>query len=279
MNAFWIILTASLIGFSGAILGSMMLLRRMAMIADAIAHAVLPGIVLGFWWKGDLNSPYLLVGAAVTGLLTTMLIDFLHQKFKLQADASIGLSFSFLFALGLLMIAQNREVDLDMDCVLFGEIAFLPLDIFVFEGKNLGPTALWVTGTVFLLIFSYFELFYARLLLISFDNQFAKLSGFYAIFWHYSMMLMVSLMTVSAFPSVGAILVLTVLIVPAATAYLFVRSLREMVYWACFISFVNVVLGYFFAKMTDGSISGAISMASGVTFALVLLFVQIRKRR
>jgi manganese/zinc/iron transport system permease protein len=89
---------------------------------------------------------------------------------------------------------------------------------------------------------------------------------------------MVSLMTVSAFPSVGAILVLTVLIVPAATAYLFVRSLREMVYWACFISFVNAFLGYFFAKITDGSISGAISMASGVTFALVLLFVQIKKR-
>ena len=119
MAAFFIILTGALVAITCALLGSFLLLRKMAMLGDAISHAVLPGIVLAFMISGSRDNVIMLIGASLAGLLVTLLIELLHKKVHLQEDASIGISFTWLFAIGVILIsAYTEQVDLDQDCVL-----------------------------------------------------------------------------------------------------------------------------------------------------------------
>src|SRR4051812_23293078 len=132
MDTIFIILTGSLVAASCGLLGCYLVLRKMALIGDAISHAVLPGIVIAFLISGSRDSLVMIAGAGVIGLLTTFLIEFLHRKARLQEDASIGVIFTTLFALGVILISYYAEnIDLDQDCVLYGEIAFVPLDTWV----------------------------------------------------------------------------------------------------------------------------------------------------
>ncbi|NRA48492.1 MAG: metal ABC transporter permease, partial [Phaeodactylibacter sp.] len=132
MNAFWIILTGALVATSCGLLGAFLVLRKMAMLGDAISHAVLPGIVIAYLFSGSRETLPMLIGAAGIGVLTTFLVEFLHQKARLQIDASIGITFTWLFAIGIIMISMYvGQVDLDQDCVLYGEIAYVPLDLWI----------------------------------------------------------------------------------------------------------------------------------------------------
>nr|WP_317170087.1 metal ABC transporter permease [Rhodocytophaga rosea] len=127
MNAFWIILAGSLVAVCCSLLGCYLILRKMAMVGDAISHAVLPGIVLAFLFTGSRDSVPMLLGAGILGVLCTFLIEFFHTKARLQTDASIGVTFTWLFALGVILITVFAgQVDLDQDCVLYGEIAYIP---------------------------------------------------------------------------------------------------------------------------------------------------------
>ncbi|HSY61427.1 MAG TPA: metal ABC transporter permease, partial [Cytophaga sp.] len=126
MNDLYIILTGTLVAVSCSILGTFLVLRKMAMVGDAISHAVLPGIVLSFFITGSRDSIWMLIGAGLMGIFTTLVIEWLHKKTKLQEDASIGVTFTFLFALGVLLISYFAEnIDLDQECVLYGEIAYV----------------------------------------------------------------------------------------------------------------------------------------------------------
>lgn len=274
MNAFWIILSGSLVAVSCSLLGCYLILRKMAMVGDAISHAVLPGIVLAFLLTGNRDSVSMLIGAGILGVVATFLIEFLHRKARLQTDASIGVTFTWLFALGVILISVFAgKVDLDQDCVLYGEIAYVPLDVIVTgSGTVLGPKTVWLMGSVLLIIIIFIITGYKALFLTTFDASFAVSLGISATLWHYLLMGMVSLTTVAAFESVGAILVVAFLIVPPATAYLLTHDLRQMLWLSAAIGTVTSLLGYYLAVWLDGSIAGAMATVSGVLFVLAALF-------
>ncbi|PIY08500.1 MAG: iron ABC transporter [Flexibacter sp. CG_4_10_14_3_um_filter_32_15] len=283
MNDFQIILVGILVAVSCAILGCFLVLRKMAMVGDAISHAVLPGIVIAFLVVQRFDSIFMLIGAAILGVFTTLLIEFLHKQGKLQTDASIGVSFTSLFALGVILISVfASKVDLDAECVLFGEIAYVPLHVWhidLGDGAilNLGAKAAWWIGSVLLIILFFVTIFYKEMLLTTFDPAFASAIGINVSVWHYSLMSLVSLATVAAFESVGAVLVLSFLVVPSATAYLLTTNFKKMLFLSCFIGIVVAILGYYTAAFLNASIAGSMTSVAGVIFALVFVFVRIKK--
>lgn len=272
MDAFYIILTGSLVALCCGLLGSFLLLRQMAMVGDAISHAVLPGIVIAFLLSGSRDSLPMLAGAAALGVLATVLIEWLHRVGRVQADASIGLAYTTLFAIGIILISLfARQVDLDQECVLYGEIAYVPLDLWILDsGLSLGPRPVWILGGALLLILGFISLGYKGLQLTSFDPGYAASLGISTLFWHYALMGAVSMATVVSFESVGAILVVAFLIVPPATAYLLTDRLPVMLGLTALFGVLSAALGYGFAVLTNGSVAGAMAVAAGVWFALAL---------
>lgn len=246
----------------------------MALVGDAISHAVLPGIVLAFLLSGSRDSVTMLLGAGVLGVFTTFLIEFFHKKAKLQTDASIGVTFTWLFAIGVVLISLFAgKVDLDQDCVLYGEIAYTPLDMIILDnGLVLAPKAVVVMSSVLLLILLALYFFYKEFLITSFDPAYAASLGFSTALWHYALMALVSATTVASFESVGAILVVALLIVPAATAYLLTDSFTRMLAYACLVGILSSITGYYLAVWMDGSIAAAIATCSGLLFSLAFIF-------
>jgi manganese/zinc/iron transport system permease protein len=274
MDIFWIILTGSLAAASCSLLGCFLILRRMAMVGDAISHAVLPGIVLAFLWTGSRDSLPMLIGAGAVGVLTTLLIEFFHRQGRLQSDAAIGLTFTWLFALGIILISVYAgQVDLDQDCVLYGEIAYVPLDVWTLEnGTDLGPRAVWMLGGVLILTLLLLFIGYRPLFLSTFDPGYAASIGVATAFWHYTLMGAVSLTTVASFESVGAILVVALLVAPPATAYLLTDHMPTMLTLAVVLGIIASAGGYYLAVALDGSIAGAMATVAGAQFLLAFLF-------
>ena len=161
-NALLIILTGALISISCGFLGVFLLLRKMSMTGDAISHAVLPGIVIGYFVSGSQRSVEVIIGAGLLGILSTLMIDALRKKAKVQLDASIGITFTLLFAIGIILINLFAyKVDLDQECVLYGEIAYLPIDLWITQnGLNLGPRITWLAGLNFFLVSGFIYLLF-----------------------------------------------------------------------------------------------------------------------
>ena len=281
MDAFWIILTGSLVATCCALLGCFLLLRKMTMVGDAISHAVLPGIVIAYLIAQSRSSLPMLIGAAAFGVLTTVLIEILHKKGKLQIDASIGISFTWLFALGVILITVFAgQVDLDQDCVLYGEIAYVPLDTWLLDnGTSLGPRTVWILGFNLLIVLSFVLIGYKGLVITSFDTMLASAVGISTAFWHYALMGAVSLTTVFSFESVGAIIVVAFLIGPPAIAYLLTERLPVMMLYAVLAGIFAAVGGYFLAVVIDGSIAGAMAAMIGLEFVVAFTLTQFRKNR
>jgi manganese/zinc/iron transport system permease protein len=272
MNDFWIILTAVLVSSCCALLGCYLVLRKMAMVGDAISHAVLPGIVLAFLFSGSRDSFTMVLGAGLLGIITTFLIEFFHKQAKLQADAAIGVTFTWLFAIGVVLISVfASQVDLDQDCVLYGEIAYTPLDTIHIASLQV-PKATVVMSMVMVVVSCIVYVFRKQLLLTSFDPAYAQSLGLAVSLWHYVLMSLVSATTVAAFESVGAILVVALLIVPAATAYLLTDKFSSMIKISIACGAIASVSGYYLAYATDGSIAAAIAIICGLLFLLALLF-------
>lgn len=251
------------------------------MVGDAISHAILPGIVLAFLWSGSRDSVTMLIGAGTLGVLTTIIIEFLHKKGQLQSDASIGVTFTWLFALGVILIsAFTGQVDLDQECVLYGEIAYVPLDtIILSSGQDIGPKAIYLIGSVLLIVIAFVIIGFKQLKITSFDPEYAVAIGISAGLWNYLLMALVSFTTVASFESVGAILVVAFLIAPAATAYLITHDLKHMILLTCFIGFLAAFFGYHLAAVLDASIAGAMATVCGLIFALVFIFIRIKSRK
>ena len=281
MIDFWIILTASLVATTTAILGCFLIMRKMAMIGDAISHAVLPGIVIAYYITNSRASFPILVGAAASGMLVTYLIQFFNQKVKLQQDASIGISYTFLFEIGIILISLfSGDVDLDQDCVLYGEIAYVPLDTLTIGTTNVGPRQVWILGGTLLLIVISVIIAYRKLVLTTFDPAFASAMGISVVLWQYYLMAGVSLATVVSFESVGAVLVIAFLSGPAATAFLLTKDFKKMIFLAIGFGISASFIGYYTAEWLEGSIAGAIATIIGIQFAIAFIYIQfLRKSR
>jgi manganese/zinc/iron transport system permease protein len=273
-NAFLIIITAAMIAISCGLLGVFMMLRKMSMTGDAISHAVLPGIVIGFFVSGSQRGLEVIIGAGILGILATLMIDWLRRKARVQLDASIGITFTLLFAIGIILInLLAYKVDLDQECVLYGEIAYLPIDLWLTKsGLNMGPRILYLSLLNLILVTAFTILFFKELKVTSFDENFSKVIGIPAGLINLSLMSMVSYTTVSSFEAVGAILVVALLVVPPATAFLWTRKLKLLIQLTIVLGIGISIVGYYLAYLFDSSIAGMIVSVAGIAFLASALF-------
>ncbi|MDO4775389.1 MAG: metal ABC transporter permease [Aerococcaceae bacterium] len=272
IEALWIMMV---IGASCSLMGNLLVLKQNVMVADAISHTILLGIVLAFFIVPDLDSPFLQVGATLFGVVTVLSIEALAKTKRLQHDAAIGLVFPAFFSIAVLLISRYfKNVHLDIDMVLLGEIVFAPLNRMDILGISL-PKA-FVQGIVlFIVNVAFIIAYYGRLKLRLFDETLARTIGIYVGLLDVLMMTLVSLTSVLSFQSVGAILVLSLMIAPALTAKCLATSFPQLLVLGVFISMVNCTLGYISATYFNVSLSGMVAVVSILTFLLVF----IAKRR
>jgi manganese/zinc/iron transport system permease protein len=211
------------------------------------------------------------IGAVVLGFLTTFLVQYLSQR-GIEGNAAIGVTFTSLFAIGVVLVSiYGERVDLDLDCVLYGEIAYSPFDTLILGGNLLGPRPVWINGILFAINLIAVGLFYKQFKLCAFDPSMAAAVGINVSLMHYFLMGLVSVTTVGAFESVGAILVVAMFIVPGATAYLLTDRLSRMLAVAVGLGVLSSVFGYQMARVLDCSIAGAMATVAGSFFALAFL--------
>lgn len=267
-------LIAILVATSCALPGVFLILRQMAMMADAISHTILLGIVLAFFITQDLSSPFLIIGAALMGTITVFLVETINKTKLVNEDAAIGLIFPFLFSLGIILITlYASDIHLDVDAVLLGELAFAPFNRLIINGVDIGPKSLYIMLVVLILNILYIGLFFKELKLSTFDSGLAAVLGFSPIFIHYSLMTLVSITAVSAFDAVGAILVLAFMVGPPTTAYLITDNLTKMLILSPIFGILSALSGYWLAIYFDVTIAGTMATMVGIIFILVFVFI------
>ena len=267
----WVILIAGCSSVSCALLGCYLVLRRMSLLGDAISHAILPGIVLAFLFTGERQGWPILLGAMALGVLTTFLTQSLHTTGKVPEDASMGVVFTALFALGVILITRYaRQVDLDPGCVLYGLIETAPDLTTPVLGWEV-PEALVTLGPVLVLTVAFIGLFWKELKIVSFDPALAVAIGLPVAALHYLLMAMVAGVTVASFEAVGSVLVIAMLIVPGATAHLLTDRLPWMFVWAAIVAILAAVLGHLGAVWLNTSIAGMMAVAAGLQFTLAVI--------
>ncbi len=268
-----IMIVGALVGASCGLVGSLLVLRRLALLGDAISHSVLLGIVLVFWATGSRSPVLMALGAGTVGILTVALVSWIQHTGLVKEDAAIGLVFPFLFALGVVIVSRfPAQVHIDVDAVLYGEIAYVPLYRFEIFGWDLGTQAFWTVGAMLLLDALFVTVLFKELKLSTFDAGFTAAIGMSPLLLHYLLMGFVSATTVVAFDAVGAILVVALLIVPAATAQLLTQRLTHVIVLSVAIGAGSSIVGYWIARLINGSIAGAIASALGLAFLASFLF-------
>lgn len=270
-----LILILAVVAAACAVPGVFLVLRRMALVSDAIGHVLLLGIVLAYFATRDLESPWLLVGAALAGLLTVGLVEALQRTNLVKADAAIGLVFPALFALGVVLVSvKARNIHLDIDAVLLGQPE--NADIPRWKLGGVAVTPVWVMGAVLALNVALCVLLFKELKLSTFDPGLAASLGFRPGLIHYGLMAVVSVTAVAAFDAVGPVLVVGFFVVPAAAAFLLTDRLGVMIVLACGIGAAGAALGVFAADRLDASTAGATAAVLGLLFALAFLFAPHR---
>jgi manganese/zinc/iron transport system permease protein len=274
---FEIQLIASVVAVACALLGVFLVLRRMAMMSDAISHTVLLGIVIAFFVTKNINSPLLLVGAALMGVLTVSLVELINRTRLVREDAAIGLVFPAIFSIAVILISRFAgDVHLDTDAVLLGELAFAPFNRIRLFGLDMGPEALYTTGSILLINLIFILLFYKELKLATFDPALAAALGFLPGVIHYALMTLVSLTAVGAFDAVGSVLVVAFMIAPPAAAYLLTDRLSRMLVYSALIGIFSAISGYWLAHLLDASIAGSMATMTGVSFLTAYLLAPER---
>ncbi len=261
-------LIAVLTAVACALPGAFLVLRRMAMLSDAISHAILLGIVAAFFLTRDLASPLLVLGAALTGLATVAGVELLQRTRLVREDAATGLVFPVLFSVGVILISRYAgRVHLDIDSVLLGELAFAPFDRLVLAGRDVGPRGLWLMGGILAVDLAVIASFWKELTLSTFDPELAAALGFSPVALTYVLMGMVSVTAVGAFDVVGSILVVALMVAPPAAAWLLTDRLPRMLALAAGFGAASAVAGYWAAHLLDVSIAGAMATTAGLVFA------------
>ena len=264
----WMMVMGALVASTCGVLGCWLNLRRNALMGDAISHAVLPGIVLAALLMGRSHGPHVVIGALLAALVCVALVHALYVSVRIREEAAIGIAFTTLFAVGVILISLfSRHIDLDADCVLHGELEYVPLEPLVqVAGVGLAPASVLLMGFVALLTLGGGWLFRKHLLLSSFDPGLAASTGIRPIAVHYALMGMTALAAVSSFQAVGAILVVAVFVVPGATAMLLTRRLRTMLVICGLLGAVYAVAGVHVALWWGVSTAAAMVVVAFVLF-------------
>lgn len=268
----WTIIVGIVGNVTCAILGCYLVLRRLSLLGDAISHAVLPGIALGYLFSGSVAGLPILLGAMALGVLTSVLTQVITSFGRVSEDTSLGVVFTSLFALGVILIkVAARNVDLDADCVLYGLIDAAGVDLIRFFGWHISRPLLTLVPALFITLVLIL-LFWKELKIVAFDPALAAAMGFSVNVVHYLLMAMVSGVTVASFEAVGSILVVAMLVVPAATAALLTERLGWMMIWAAAIGVTSAVFGYILAVPLATSVAGMMAVVAGVQFATAVFF-------
>jgi len=264
-----VVLTGAATNVACALVGCFLVLRRMSMMGDAISHAVLPGLVVAFLFSGSTSIFPLFLGAVACGLLTTFMTQTLHQYARVPSDASMGVVFTSLFALGVILVKKFvGGLHFDVACVYEGT-----LELVSFAAPIAGlPRPLFTTLLVLLLNLVVLILLWKEFKLSSFDPALATTMGISATAMHYLLMTMVAVTSVASFEAVGSILVVAMLIVPAATAHLLTDRLELMVLIATAVGIASSVLGYWAAGFWNTNIAGMMTVAAGVLYLGAVFF-------
>lgn len=266
-----VVVLAVVTALACAIPGVFLLLRKDAMMTEAVSHAVLPGIVVGLLIVGDLDSPLLILAAALTGLLVVLGTEYLRSTGLVEGDAPLGLIFPALFSIGIILVSQRfANVHLDEHVVLVGDLnlaAFIHLEV---GGVSLGPRYLYVMLAVLLANLLFLGRYFKELQVTTFDPDFARLSGFDVRRLHYAFMFLVSVTITAAFYAAGAILTVALMIVPAATAHLVTKRLPQMFALTAVIAVLGALAGFGAAYALDAATSGAMAFMFGLGFVVVL---------
>jgi len=284
-----IVLTAGLTATACGLLGTFLVLRRVALMGDAVAHSVLPGIVVVFLVLGTRAPLAVIAGAALFAVVCVLAVEALRSTGLVKSDAAIALTFPALFSLGVLGIDRYaRDIHLDLDSTIYGDIAFVSFRTLEVAGFEI-PQALVAIGAVALANFVLVIAFWKELKATTFDPEFAHMIGFPPRPIARLLLIAVAITAVTAFESVGAILVITLLIVPAATAYLLTSRVWAMLAVTVAIGWAAALAGYRGAVALDASIAGAMGVVATACFVLALLgspryglvarFVQRRRRQ
>lgn len=251
------LLTAITIGIVSGAIGSLIILRGMSLMGDAISHAVLPGVALSF-----ILGQHFFIGALIFGMVAAVLITFIHSNSKIKTDTAIGITFSAFLALGVILIGLARSTT-DLFHILFGNILAVNQEDMIF------------TIGVSILIILLLILFYKPFLISSFDNTMAKAFGLNTQFYHYLLMIMLTLVSVTGMQSVGTILIVSMLITPAATAYLLTKRLSTMMILSAFIGGLSSLAGLIIAYNFNIAAGSCIVLFSTLIFLLTFTIYQI----
>lgn len=250
-NAF---ITAIVIGIVAGAVGCFIILRSMSLMGDAISHAVLPGVAISF-----ILGINFFIGAIVFGLLSSIIITYIKENSVIKGDTAIGITFSSFLALGIILIGLANSTT-DLFHILFGNI------LAVQDSDK------YMTIIVGLIVLTLITIFFKELLLTSFDSVLAKSMGMRVSFYHYLLMILLTLVAVTAMQSVGTILIVALLITPAATAYLYVKSLRTMLFLSSALGAVASVLGLYIGYTFNIAAGSSIVLTSTFMFLLAFLF-------
>jgi manganese/zinc/iron transport system permease protein len=267
----WIILTCASCAVACAIPGVFLMLTRNSLMADGISHASLAGIGGAFLLFSTRNPVVMVAGALTAGLCTAILSSALHRSSVIKADASLGIVFTTLFALGVILIhLVARYVDLDPSCVLYGLAELIPFDTVRVGSWNAPRGFIWLTALACINGLVCFA-FWKELTLFAFDPLLAKSLGFHPRRINYVLLTMVTVTIVLSFETLGSILVVTMLVAPAATAYLLSYRLSTVVLLAVVLGMASAGIGYLGALAMNTSVAGMMSVTAGVLFLLAAL--------
>ncbi len=271
-QAFWTILVGICCNACCALLGCFLVLRRLAMLGDALSHAVLPGLVLAFIVTASTAPLPMFLGAAVFAMLTAGLSRLLTSLGHTTEESGLGIVFTAFFALGILLIQVFAEnVHLDRDAVLEGSIEYVTLDTIMLAGLE-WPTSLWVTGLVLLMVLCWLVLFWKEVKTATFDPGYASAIGLHGQKMLAALVILVAVCVVAAFKVVGSVLVVAMLVVPGATAQLLCQNLRNLLITSAVFAVAATVSGYLLARELNTSAAGMMAVMTGLGYLAALLF-------
>ena len=266
-----IFIVALLTGLATSFVGIFLVLRKLSMLTDAISHTILLGIVLMYLWVRDLNSPWLLLGASLSGVVTVYLIERLQRARLIKEDAAIGMVMTFMFSLAILIISTRlRNVHLHVDTVLLGQLEFVIFERWDVLGVSL-PASMVVISGVLILNVVFIRVFFKEYLVLSFDRTLATLLGFAPWALHYAFMTLVSLTAVAAFNAVGAILVIAFMVGPAISARLLTDRMKPLILLTWVLSVMTTSMGYGVATVFDLNIAASIATIILFSFFIILI--------
>lgn len=248
------LITSVMVGIISGIIGSFIVLRGMSLMGDAISHAVLPGVAISYM----LGISYF-YGAVVAGVLAAIGMGAISQNSRIKNDASIGIVFSAALALGIILITKAQSAT-DLTKILFGNVL------------HVRTSDMWLTAAISLLVIIVVVLFYKELLISTFDETMAEVYGLNTRAIHYGLMVMLTLVSVASLQTVGVILVVSMLITPASTAYLLTDRLSIMVVLSAIFGALSAVVGIYFSYIYDLPSGPVIAIAATLLFVLVMIF-------